>query len=69
MARRSLFCCALLPPESIAGGVNAEYLSLDIPVGHRWVGLTANQARVGRGSSNDNPRYRDGLAREDLVSQ
>ena len=51
---------ALQMPECIAGGVKAEYLSFDIPVGQRWVGLTANQARVRRGSSNDNPRYPHG---------
>jgi len=55
--RRSCFGFALLAPEGIAGSVKKDEPSLGIGIGHRGVGLTANQARVRQGSFNADPSY------------
>ena len=55
--RRSCFGFALLAPECIAGSVKKDEPSLGIGIGHRGVGLTANQARVWQGSFNADPPY------------
>jgi len=47
----------LLSPECIAGSVKTDDPSLGIGIGHRRVGLTANQARVRQGPFNDDPPY------------
>ena len=55
--RRSCFGFALLAPECIAGSVKKDEPSLGIGIGHRGVGLTANQAGVRQGSFNADPPY------------
>jgi hypothetical protein len=56
-------------PECIAGGVKTDDPLISIGVGHDRVGLTADQARLARGWSNDDPRHSDGLTRGSLVCQ
>src|SRR5215470_10820593 len=55
--RPSCFSFALLAPECIAGSVKKDEPSLGIGIGHRGVGLPANQARVRQGSFNADPPY------------
>ena len=67
MARRSLFCCALLPPESIAGGVETDYLPIRICVGHIGAWLVANQTRAPPYFSDDGPREAGDVGWTDLA--
>ncbi len=58
-----------LLPDSVAGGVQTDYLSIGICVGHIRAGFVANQTRALRCSSDDDPCEAGDLAWKDLVSQ